>query len=388
MTFVRPVTTACTCILFLFLGACATPATHRANVDEDLVETERHIQREIALRQLLKREARLLDVANDLLIEGAGICDETRPYAGAKYASIEDFEVEMQDAARSALNVKDGLTVLHVVAGSPADQAGLKAGDVINAVDGKVIKSDNGAWGESITQRFQSIAVSTLTDNGAIDLTVSRNGAAREIKIESKEVCAYNVILANSDTINAYADGQNIVITTGMMRFAEDDDELALVVAHELAHNAMGHLEKRRINAIPGLFLDILAAASGVNTQGAFTKMSAQVYSEEFEAEADYVGLYFMALANRPLEDAPYFWRRMAAEKPQSTKDHMSDTHPTSPERFVAIQNTIEEIQKKLANGEPLEPELAEPRGGRENAESDAENFVDKEFLEDGVPER
>jgi predicted Zn-dependent protease len=53
------------------------------------------------------------------------------------------------------------------------------------------------------------------------------------------------VVLSESDAVNAFADGEKVVITKGMMRFVENDRELSLVIAHEMAHNAMGHTDNK-----------------------------------------------------------------------------------------------------------------------------------------------
>ena len=66
----------------------------------------------------------------------------------------------------------------------------------------------------------------------AVVLTVSRNGSVENIELTPTEVCAYPVVVGNTDDVNAYADGQKVVIAKGMMRFVENDDELALVIAH------------------------------------------------------------------------------------------------------------------------------------------------------------
>lgn len=83
------------------------------------------------------------------------------------------------------------------------------------------------------------------------------------------------------------------------------DEELATVVSHEIAHNAMKHIDAKMQNATAGAFfgaiLDIFAATQGVNTGGEFTSQFAQLgamtFSQEFEREADYVGMYILALA-------------------------------------------------------------------------------------------
>ncbi len=114
------------------------------------------------------------------------------------------------------------------------------------------------------------------------------------------------------------------------------------------------------INAIPGLLLDLLAAGVGVNTQGLFMNMTANAYSQEFEAEADYVGLYMMKQSGMEIENAPDFWRRMAAIHPGSIKTNLLATHPASPERFLALEKTVEEIRDKVEKGLPLAPEMEE----------------------------
>jgi predicted Zn-dependent protease len=113
--------------------------------------------------------------------------------------------------------------------------------------------------------------------------------------------------------------------------------------------------------------VDIAAAAGGVNTNGEFTKMTmnagAGAYSVEFEQEADYVGLYFMATAGFKIDDAPLFWRRMATNNSQAIS--MKSSHPTTPDRFVAIESTVKEINQKIANNQPLKPEMKGSSGAK-----------------------
>ena len=114
--------------------------------------------------------------------------------------------------------------------------------------------------------------------------------------------------------INAFADGEAVYMMAGMMRFAENDQELALILGHELAHNVEAHISAKKVNATIGLVFDLLAAGAGVNTRGAFSQAGANSYSQDFESEADYVGLYYLARAGIEVDGAAYFWRRMAAE--------------------------------------------------------------------------
>ena len=56
------------------------------------------------------------------------------------------------------------------------------------------------------------------------------------------------------------------------------------------------------------------------------------------------------------------FWRRMAAEHPGNIARNHSATHPATPERFVAIEKTVEEIQGKIEANLPLEPEYKDKK--------------------------
>ena len=122
---------------------------------------------------------------------------------------------------------------------------------------------------------------------------------------------------------------------------AADDRELALVVAHELAHNTMGHRGKKTANATVGLLVDLLGAAAGVNTRGTFSDIGARAFSQDFEREADHVGMYYLARAGYPTEGVADFWRRMATEHPSSIRTNHSATHPPTTERFLALELSL-----------------------------------------------
>lgn len=172
--------------------------------------------------------------------------------------------------------------------------------------------------------------------------------------------CAYPIEFKEGDEVQAFTDGKRIVVYSGLMRFVANDDELAAVIAHELAHVTMGHKGKKVQNAvvgsIGGLAVDVAFAAAGINTGGAFSKVGSNVgvlaYSKEFEKEADYVGLYYTARAGFDTGVVSDLWRRMAARN----KGNYSITHPSAPERYALIEETHREIEAKKASGTPVEP--------------------------------
>ena len=146
--------------------------------------------------------------------------------------------------------------------------------------------------GEDATKKISKILSEELNPDHPAKLTFFRDGQRKDYSITPVPVCDYPVLLGAEDDINAYADGKVIVINKGMLRFVNDDQELSFVIAHELAHNSMKHIKAKTANMAIGSVFDILAAAYGVNTQGAFGKMGSQAYSKAFEEESDYVAIY------------------------------------------------------------------------------------------------
>ena len=200
-----------------------------------------------------------------------------------------------------------------------------------------------------------------MKGNAQLSFQVARNNITQSLNVVPIEVCDYPLILTNDDVVNAFADGNNIFITQGMMDFADSENELALVVAHELAHNTMRHIDAKRLNALGGFVIDMLIAVlGGVDTQGMFTRNFAMAYSQEFESEADYVGLYMCELSGYDITEAAYFWRRMGVKHPGSIAQNHAASHPSSPERFVSIEDTVKEIKQKKAAGEILMPNIDE----------------------------
>ena len=179
------------------------------------------------------------------------------------------------------------------------------------------------------------------------------------------ELCVYDFELReDSKEINAAADGKTIYINAAMMDFATADEELAIVLGHEVAHNMMGHINKMKTNAtagaVVGALIDALASSNGVATEGIFSRSGANFgalrHSVKFEEEADYVGLYITYNAGYDIKNAPDFWRKMSIKHPRAI--FTSTTHPSNPSRFLALQKIVDEILAKDSRGEELLPEI------------------------------
>ena len=353
----KSVTTyAVTVIAFmaLLITGCAAPTTQLPQVDQTLLGEEEQKQRKIALKSRVDMENKLAHISYPLLRAAIPFCKgKEEPHAGFNVWNRDLFPEDYRYAAESVFGVTDELIVSYVHVESPAHHAGVLAGDRVIAVDGQSVPT-----GEDAVEEFNELLSKKLKPGSVAKLTLQSSDKLKEIEITPDSLCDYEVLLREKDTVNALADGRRIVVFRGMMRFVESDQELSLVVAHEIAHNAMGHIDSKISNALFGAFVDIVAATSGVYTLGAVGALASLTYSPEFEEEADYTGLYIMARAGLEVEGAASFWRKVAVEHPQSIKFSHFSTHPATPKRFLAMERVIEEIKNKIDNQKPLLPNL------------------------------
>lgn len=185
----------------------------------------------------------------------------------------------------------------------------------------------------------------------------------RELHLQENG-CYYYFKMNRNDEINSQADGKNVIVYAGMMRFIENDDELAVVMGHEFSHNLMGHVGAQKTNATLGMLVgvaaDAIADSQGINMHGEMTKVGAEIgaltYSVDFEKEADYIGLYVMARAGYDIKRAPLLWRRMSIEDPKGIYNSL--THPSNAVRSVALQKAIAEIEYKRKHHIQLLPDF------------------------------
>ncbi len=340
-----------------FVSSCATPTTQQGAIDPEAVAAERLTQQRINLRDTTTKQLRLQRVAYRVAAANTDLCAaDVGPLLGVLMASKADFDEDWEEAVVAEFGLGEHLMILGVVPNSPSDKAGLSAGDELTGFNGKPVPT--GTKATEALERFSETAIA----GAPYELQYLRDGSTLTTQIVPQFGCSYRAVLIEDDQINAFANGRNIAITKGMMRFIESDEDLAVVVAHEAAHNAEDHIDKKRMNAVGGMVADVaLAVLLGVNTN-AFANAAAQAYSQEFEAEADYVGLYMTARAGYDPANGPLFWRKMAANQSGSINQNPYTSHPSSPERFVALDNIVREIERKQTMSFALEPKREERR--------------------------
>lgn len=306
-------------------------------------------QLDAALAEERGMRERLLRVHHRLAVANADLCGTTAaPALGVSVANPAGIGDELlrQSTAR-VYGLTSGPALTYVVPGGAAARAGLRPGDTLVAVDDRPAPPNGG------TQRWLRKTLHEEAAGSTRRVIVERNGRRLALSIVPDRACDYPVDLKTDDRINALANGRRITVTTGMMRFVRSDEELALVLGHEMAHNILRHPAVQEAR-LPRPARQTPEPAGALTGDEALTK--AYDMRRRLEAEADYHGIYYAARAGYAVSAMPALWRRMATVHPNTiTRTNLA--HPTSVTRFLALDATAREILTKQADGQPLTPE-------------------------------
>ena len=237
-------------------------------------------------------------VAYRLALAGSALCPERYPLTGLLYHHLAEYEPDDRKLMAARYGLDRGPGVLTVMAATPAARAGLVAGDVLLAVNGRPLPTGASVAAEPKREKWRRLADETESEletalrQGPAELRVLRAGRELELRLGSVPACLGRVRLARSTQVNAFATGRAVVMTVAMLNFLRSDDELAVVLGHELAHNIFHHRAMRSEEGI---------------LRGLGLKPSAVWKREE---AADRFGLRLMAAADYDLDAAIPFWRR------------------------------------------------------------------------------
>lgn len=158
----------------------------------------------------------------------------------------------------------------------------------------------------------------------------------------------YNVIV--SEELNAWCmPGGQIAFYEGIMPVCRDENGVAVVMGHEIAHAIAQHgnerMSQQLVMQLGGVALTEALKNEKEKTMelamlafGVGSKLGVELpYSRTHETEADELGLYFMAMAGFDPRKAPEFWERMQAEGGQRMPEILS-THPDPGNRIKDIE--------------------------------------------------
>jgi predicted Zn-dependent protease len=139
----------------------------------------------------------------------------------------------------------------------------------------------------------------------------------REINLRQGYRFEWEVQVLDKGEVNAFClPGGKIGVFLGILRLAHNDDQLATVLSHEIAH-ALAHHTSERL-------------ARGELNRGTVGAIWSKAFDRREESEADHIGLFLMTFAGYDPDEAVRFWERMqeftrGREPPEILSDHPSD---------------------------------------------------------------
>ncbi|TCS38654.1 peptidase M48-like protein [Paucimonas lemoignei] len=335
------------------LAACATPPqpTVLPTPTMGKESTSQGMTQQQTLLATAAAQNRIDRVAAPLLVNNAPLCKTyARKLLGFSAKNKYSYSAELADVVQKTFGYDERLQVNSILAGSGAERVGIRRGDILIAAEDKPFVP-----GEDAERQAAAVLAPLVRNRSLVKLTVDRKEGQTSLVVPLTTACAFSIDLGNADHVNAYADGRRVVITRGLLDYARSDQELAYVIAREMAHNILGHPTKQRMVATMGGIIDNLIRFNP-DLETMTGRSGVTPYPPELDAEADRLGLYLAARAGYDITYAPTFWRTFAERYPASVANGYAAIHPGIDSRLVAIEKATTEIRAKQAAKRGLIP--------------------------------
>ncbi len=223
---------------------------------------------------------------------------------------------------------------------------------------------------QQYTEFMRQAPVETGTQNAA---TVKRVGAniasAVETFLKSNgyeselQKYAWEFNLVKDDNVNAFAmPGGKVVVFEGLLPVAQDENGLAVVMGHEIAHAVAKHSNERISQQLALQYGGAIAGGLLGGQSQAVQQIASTVfglgsqlgvllpYARRQELESDELGLIFMALAGYDPRTSIAFWQRMASNSQSQGVPEFMSTHPSDDNRIARLME-IMPLALKYYNG-------------------------------------
>ncbi|MFC3099397.1 PDZ domain-containing protein [Altererythrobacter lauratis] len=240
---------------------------------------------------LWEQDLRLASLAERLMGANAHLCRQTMPLTGMIIHSADQYGQEA-----GGWFVNGAASVAQIIPGSAAEQAGLRPGDGLIAIDNMPVDRLPRRPGFPLRDEvFEQLAHLS----GPITLDVRREGALHRVRMNTPHGCRVLVeVLADSGN-TARSDGRVIQISHALAARL-DEPGLAVLFSHELAHAVLDHQRRLREAGVAEGF----AAEFGRSRR----------LTRQAEVEADLLSAHLLANAGFDPAIAPAFWQETAAQ--------------------------------------------------------------------------
>lgn len=208
--------------------------------------------------------------------------------------------------------------------------------------------SNNSAQTEKIKEVGTKISKS-------VDKFMRANGMVKEA-----DTYKWEFNLVEDKTVNAWClPGGKVVFYTGILPICANDDGIAAVMGHEIAHAFAKHGQERMtsgaLQQVGGIAVALATNNKDRKTQeiwslayGLGSTVGVLAFSRTHETEADKLGLVFMLMAGYNGEEAAEVWVRMSQKNKGGKTPKLLRTHPTNEDRIRTLKAYLPEA-KRLA---------------------------------------
>lgn len=206
------------------------------------------------------------------------------------------------------------------------------------------------ALGKQVSQEVET--QSKVITDPVVSEYINRLG--QNLVRNSDSQVPFTIKVIDSDDINAFAlPGGFFYVNSGLILAADEEAELAGVMAHEIAHVAACHAARENTRAnlaqfmtIPLIFLGGPIGYAGYEAASLAVPLTFLKFSRGFEAQADYLGVQYMYKAGYDPQAFVSFFEKIQAQekKKPGTISKAFSTHPQTPDRIEASQKEIASI--------------------------------------------
>lgn len=305
----------------------------------------------LILSALVARQERIYRVAAPLMVKNAPLCRTyARPLLGFTAKNRYSYPTELSSSVDAVLKLDERLRVMQVLDGSGAQRAGLRPGDILQSIQEQVLPL--GAQAETETARLIGPLLKNTTD---ISVSVVRQAQTMRFTVPLTTACAFSMEMGHAPQVNAYADGRRIMVTRGLLEFLTTDEELAVILAREMAHNVLQHAAAMQMTATVASVIDALLPlkpdAAALTGRGGIRTLSTKA-----DQEADRLAMYLLARAGYDPAAMERTMQKLAQAFPGPQANTYLALHPWTPERRQLIQSTLSEIRQRQISKKSLVP--------------------------------
>ena len=299
----RSLGSAATLTLWVFAG-CVGGGYKPPPIEAGALASEESERAVSLISDRIALSGRMRNIEFALITAAAPFCANIAvPNLGVILATEQTFTGDVaRTAAREKVGLGEGVTILHVVPSSGTALAGVKAGDTVLSAGGRAVKAPEDVF-ESLKE-----------NRTRVKLRLKRGSEEIEHVVEPDLACPVTLEYSNSaQLLPASTSRVTAGVPRGLVRFFERDDDLAVVIAHQIAH---------LLFARPGSEIDS-------------------------ERRFDVIGLFLAARAGYDVSNAVEVWEKIVGEYPWLATPRPDPAYRNYPHGGVALR--VEGIRRAIA---------------------------------------